>query len=110
MESMGLEVELPIKIMCDNKGAVDLINGHSLGGHTKHIDIRILHISDYKETGIIVVEWIPTSENESDINTKNTGKAIYNKHVKCFVDLDEYNQEVTEADETNGLPWSGLDH
>ena len=92
LESLGLCVELPMKVQCDNKGAVDLINGHSIGGNTKHIDVRILHVRDHKEKGIIAVEWIPTTENESDMCTKNNCKSLYNKHSQCFVGRDEYHR------------------
>ena len=92
LESLGLCVELPMKVQCDNKGAVDLINGHSIGGNTKHIDVRILHVRDHKEKGIIAVEWIPTHENESDMCTKNNCKTVYNKHSQCFVGRDEYHR------------------
>ena len=47
LESMGLQADLPMLIECDNKGAVDLVNGHSVGGNTKHIAVRILHVPLY---------------------------------------------------------------
>ena len=56
ISSIGLEVELPMLLEVDNKGAVDLINGHSVGGNTKHIDVRILHVRDHKDKGLIKVE------------------------------------------------------
>ena len=90
LESLGLVVELPIKVQCDNKGAVDLINGHSVGGNTKHIDVRILHVRDYKDKGIIAVDWIPTDKNESDMCTKNNTKSLYNMHSTHCVGKDKY--------------------
>ena len=110
IESMGMKVATPMLVNCDNKGAVDLINGHSVGGNTKHIDVRILHVRDLKEKEVIKVEWIPTGENESDINTKNTGTTLYNKHVKHYVGNDEYNAEATEAVGTHGLIPNGIGH
>ena len=83
---MGLLVKTQMIVYCDNKGAVDLINGHSVGGNTKHIDVRILHMRDLKEKEIVLVKWIPTDENESDVNTKNTGSKVYNKHIQRFVE------------------------
>ena len=83
LESMELQVELPILIKCDNKGTVDLINGHAVGGGTKHIDIRMYYARDLKDKGIIKVVWVPTDENEADIFTKNTGKNTFLKHIKC---------------------------
>ena len=85
LESMGLQVELPMLIECDNKGAVDLVNGHSVGGNTKHIAVRILHVRDYKDKGIIKVKWIPTEVNEADISTKNSSRVIYEKHAPKYI-------------------------
>ena len=53
-----------MKLQCDSKGAVDLINDHSVGGNSKHIDVRILQVRDYKDKGIIAVDWIHTDRNE----------------------------------------------
>ena len=94
VESMGLLVKTQMIVYCDNKGAVDLINGHSVGGNTKHIDVRILHMRDLKEKEVVLVKWISTDENESDVNTKNTGSKVYNKHIQRFVGHDEYIAEA----------------
>ena len=53
---MGLEIDTPMILCCDNKGAVDLINWHSVGGNTKHIDVRIRHMRDFKEKEIVLVK------------------------------------------------------
>ena len=82
---MGLKVELPMLIECDNKGAVDLVNGHSVGGNTKHIAVRILHVRDYKDKGVIRVKWIPTETNEADISTKNSSRVVYEKHAPKYI-------------------------
>ena len=90
LESLGLTVELPMLIECDNKGAVDLVNGHSIGGNTKHIDVRILHVRDHKDKGLVKVEWIPTDSNEADMGTKNSGQSNFDKHSQRFVGKDKY--------------------
>ena len=91
LESMHLQVELPMVIECDNKGAVDLVNGYQVGGGTKHIDIRTYFMRDLKDEEVIVVKWIPTEVNEADICTKNTKEGAYLEHIKTFVGEDEYN-------------------
>ena len=57
----------------DNKGFIDLINGWSVGGGTKHMDCRIMFLRELKENETIRVLWIATDENTSDIFTKNVG-------------------------------------
>jgi hypothetical protein len=77
-------------IECDNKGAVDLVNGYQVGGGTKHIDIRTYFVRDLKDDGVIVVRWIPTESNETDTLTKNTKEKIFIQHIPNFVGYDEY--------------------
>ena len=110
VESMGVKVATPMIVNWDKKGAVDLINGHSVGGNTKHIGARILYVRDLKEKGIILVAWITTEANESDINIKNTGTTLYKKHVHHYVGRDGYSHEATETVKTNGLIPEGKDH
>jgi hypothetical protein len=40
LESMGIEIKLPILIKVDNVGAIYLSNNFVLSQRTKHIDIR----------------------------------------------------------------------
>ena len=40
LESIGLKVELPMMLYVDNKGAKDLMNNWSVGGRTRHVDVR----------------------------------------------------------------------
>ena len=67
IESLKLKVRKPMIVYSDNKGAVDLINGWSIGGGTKHMDCRIMFLRELKEDGVIRVQWIPSGENPSDI-------------------------------------------
>ena len=69
-------------VYSNNKGVVDLINGWSIGGGTKHMDCRIMFLRELKENGTIRVQWIPSGSNPSDIFTKNVDKQTFLKHVK----------------------------
>jgi hypothetical protein len=40
LESIGLKVKKPAILQFDNKGAVDLANNWSIGGRTRHIEVR----------------------------------------------------------------------
>ena len=39
LESLELEVELPMVLEMDNSGAVDIANSWSVGGRTRHVDV-----------------------------------------------------------------------
>jgi hypothetical protein len=40
LELIGLKVEFPMVLEMDNRGAIDLINSFSVGGCTRHIDVK----------------------------------------------------------------------
>ena len=90
LESMGLQVELPMLLEMDNKGAVDLANGWSIGGRTRHVDVRQYYLRELKEQNILRVKHIPGDKNETDIFTKNTPGTIFNKHITKFVGMDKH--------------------
>jgi len=69
--SLGLNVELPMILEIDNKGAVDTANNWSVGGRTKHMDVRYLWLKELKEQGIIRVFWTSGESNDADLFTKN---------------------------------------
>ena len=79
IESIELIVMLPMLVQVDNKTAVDLVNGWTVGGNMKHSEVRLMYLRELKKRGIIRVEWHPTDENESDIMTKNVSMVI------CFI-------------------------
>ena len=85
LDGMKLKVKTPMKLSMDNQGAVDLVNGYSCGGRTKHIEVRQYFLRDLKEQGLVEVEWIPGATNCSDLFTKNLPGATFEKHAKHFV-------------------------
>ena len=90
IELMGLKVKLPMKLEMDNKGAVDLANNWSVGGRTHHIGTKIEFLRGYKENGVIEIVWMPGSDNEVDMFTKNLGGPLFHHILKVFVGEDKY--------------------
>ncbi len=41
MAAMGLKVQLPMILQCDNKGTIDLSKNWSTGGRTRHVNVRM---------------------------------------------------------------------
>jgi len=90
LESMGLKVAKPMILRIDNKGAMDLTHNWSVGGRTRHVDVRYMFLRELKEEGILVTEWISTDDNASDIFTKNLGGPKFEKHTSVYCGVDEY--------------------
>jgi hypothetical protein len=89
LESLGLQVQLPMVLEIDNKGTVDLINNWSVGGRTRHVETRQLFLRGLKEQGIFIVRWIAGAENEVDLFTKNLPSKLFGKHRVKYNGEDE---------------------
>ena len=90
VEALGLKVKKPMELTMDNKGAVDLANNWSVGGRTRHVDVKQYFLRDLKEEGVIQVSWVSGLENVSDGFTKNLGGPAHRKQVHVFCGTDEY--------------------
>jgi hypothetical protein len=85
LESLGHQVETPMVLQMDNKGAVDLINSFSIGGPTCHIDVQQCFLWELKEEKIMVVTWIPGTENEADMFTKNLDDQAFKRYAELLL-------------------------
>jgi hypothetical protein len=79
MTSMLLTIELPMILYIDNQGTVDLANNWSVGGRTRHVDVKQNYLRELKERGFIRVLHRAGTEITPDISTKNTD---LNQHMK----------------------------
>jgi hypothetical protein len=97
MESMGLKVKKPMVLKLDNKGAHDLAHNWTIGGRTRHVDVRMNFLRELKEEGLIVTDWISGESNPSDLFTKNLAGPAFEKHSARFVGLDQY-MDIVESE------------
>ncbi len=88
LETMGLEVELPIRLYADNIGAMFLAENASTSQRTKHIDVRYHFIRDLVQNGTIQIIFIKTTENDADIYTKNVSSEVFEKHINKYMEKD----------------------
>ena len=77
LQTMNIEVELPITVHVDNVGAIWLSNNCTTSDRTKHIDIRTSFVKEYQKDGKIIIKFVKSEENEADIFTKNTTNMIF---------------------------------
>ena len=102
LQTMNIEVELPITVYVDNVGGIWLSNNRTTSDRTKNIDIRTTFVKEYQEDGKIIIKFVKSEENEADIFTKNTTNAIFSNHQKKLVwdkaNVDnEVNQELDQS-------------
>ncbi len=92
---MGLKVKLPMIHEMDNKGAVDLANNWSIGGRTRHVDVRQCFLWEIKESKVMDIRWIKGSENNTDASTKNLDGPAFEKCIGTLVGQDVHMKSYT---------------
>jgi hypothetical protein len=85
MISLRLTVELPMILYVDNQGTVDLANNWSVGGRTRHVDVKQNYLRELKERGFLRVIHKSGLEITPDISTKNTDLRTHKKHSDKFM-------------------------
>jgi Reverse transcriptase (RNA-dependent DNA polymerase) len=85
LKSKGLRVKLPMILWIDNRGAVDLSNNWSVGGRTRHMDVRYYFLRELKEEGLIHTMWKDGANMSVDLFTKNVTGPLFDKHSQRYV-------------------------
>lgn len=70
-----------IKVLADNKGAIQVVKNCSYSSRTKHIDIRMKFIKEKLDDVDLKIEYLPTDEMPADILTKPAPASKILKHT-----------------------------
>jgi hypothetical protein len=94
LKDIGIEVEFPIVVKTDNVGALFISQNSSTSVRSRHVDTRNHFIRENMEDGIVRVEFVKSSDNDSDIFTKNVNQEMYEKHARKFLgSIDDFRSE-----------------
>ena len=85
LEFLGVKLEWPILVNCDNIGAIYLAHNAKTSQRTKHIDVKYHFVREYVENGLIKIVFVKSEENDADIWTKNVKSEIFRKHTEKFM-------------------------
>jgi hypothetical protein len=70
LQDMGLELQTPIGISCDNQATVKLCYNPGQHSRTKHIEVRQYYVREQIDSRKLVVTWISGGANPADGFTK----------------------------------------
>jgi hypothetical protein len=90
MESIGIEVQLPVLVHVNNVGAIFMAENASATSRTCHVDARYHFVREYVEDGIIKIIFVRSGLNRADGFTKNTSGEVYEKHKETYIAQKEY--------------------
>ena len=81
LEFLGIKIQYPITVNCDNVGAIFLAYNAKNSQRTKHVDIREHYVRQYVEDGTIKIIFVKSEDNAADTFTKNVSGNIFKKHA-----------------------------
>ena len=102
LESMDFKVKKPMILEVDNKGAKDLAHNWSIGGRTRHVDVKYHFLRELKENGIILVKQISQEDNSSDLFTKNLASTTFEKHAKIYCSDEDIESQSFQGEGVRG--------
>jgi len=82
MTDLGFPPEGPTVMCCDDQLAINVINARVPAERSRHIDIQHFAIQDWKDSGAIVMEVIPSVINPSDDLTKPLSWVSHDRHAR----------------------------
>ena len=82
VNEMRGEKDEPLRLNCNNQGAIALAKDNKFHSQTKHIDLRFHFIREAVEDNKLSITYIPTEENMANIFTK----ALARLKFKGFVE------------------------
>ena len=91
LAELGFKIKEASNQYCDNQAAVLIMNSEaSLSQATKHIEMRYLLVRQLVQAGIIALHFVKTSNNISDILSKNLGKILYTKFRDAVLGINHH--------------------
>ena len=103
LRSIEIKAPLPIQGQVDNVGAIWLANNSSVSERTKHVDLRAHIVRNMIKDQVIEINFVKSSENDSDIMTKNQqGQHYMYANSKMVYTVQEMNEKKDIQDEETG--------
>ena len=85
LKELGAEEPGPTTLLLDNQSTITIVNNNKFHTCTKHIDIRYHFIHKAVEEELIVVKYVPTSENIADRFTKPLARPAFEIFIRELV-------------------------
>ena len=79
LTEIGIQYHTP-KVYCDNKAAITVVNSQKELDAPKDMDLKQLKLRQHYKDGKLQIEYVKSTDNTSDIMTKNLNPLLYNKH------------------------------
>ena len=83
LESLKIKVKKPVVVRVDNMVEIFMEKNTTMTKRTKHIDVKACFVHEHvdEDTGEMKIVFVRSEDNSSDPMTKNTHRAIMEKHL-----------------------------
>ena len=84
-DEMGFEFPIPLTLEVDNQTAIHFSKGSTKCSKLKHIDARQSWVEALHDNTIPKFDWVPTTENLADLNSKFLDTTRFRKLRDCIL-------------------------
>ena len=74
---LNIEVKTPVEARVDNVGAIYMSQNQASSTRTRHMDTRWFYVNDMQDQEMIIVKFVRSEDNVSDVATKNVTCLLY---------------------------------
>ena len=94
---LGIEVKTPVEVRVDNVGAIYMSQNQASTSRTRHMDTRWFYVNDLQDEKVIIVKFVRSEHNISDVATKNVTAEMMNSHIDVITAERDYWMRKPEA-------------
>jgi len=85
MTNLGFPPKGATVMFCGNQLAISMINARVPTERSRHVEIQLFTIQNWKEAGAILMQFISGVISPSDDLTKPLGWVLHNRHAHCIM-------------------------
>ena len=88
---IGVKEEMPMKMYCDNKTAINISHNPVHHDQTKHVEVDKHFIKEKVEDGTICMVYVPTNKQVADVLTKRLSRRSFKQLINKLGMFNLYN-------------------
>ena len=90
LKFLGIQVKTPVEVTVDNVGAIYMSQNQASSTRTRHVDTCWFYVNDLQDKGMIVVKFVRSEDNVSDVATKNVTAETMERHIDALTGRKDY--------------------